>query len=156
MARSTTFKKTVHSVNAPEVPLTLLEINHSGLVTPVRVVNDMQDIVSGGNTYQALNFSISLPNQPETGQAEARLSIDNVGKTLMVWLEASAGGAGATCNLKQVLRSTPDVVEYEVDLFLTDIHVTPDIVSARLSFTDIYNKPALPTKYTSKTAIGLF
>ena len=54
MARnySAEYKSTLAEVSAPEAPLVLLEIDHEELASPVRVVNDTQDVVSNGNTYK--------------------------------------------------------------------------------------------------------
>jgi len=150
------FKETVNAVNAIEVPLALLEINHPGLTSPVRVVNDNDDLTHNGNLFQAFGFEIDKPNQPESGQPEAKIVMDNVGKDLMEWLEVSSGGSGATATIKQVLRSTPNVVEYEIQMVLTNITATTSKITARLSFPDVYNRNGMPTTYNKSTAIGLF
>lgn len=156
MAYSASYKKHLASLSPTENPLILLEISHSGLATPVRVVNDLQAVTSGALLYSACGFKIVLPNQPGTGATEAKLEIDNVGRELMTWLEASNGGRGSTVKISQILRSAPNTVEYSVTLFLTNLQVNASTVSGTLSFTDIFNKECFPTRYTVTTAPGLF
>lgn len=156
MARSAEYNKVVNSVSATEFPLILVEIDHSGLTEPVRVVNDQQDITHNGDLFQAMNFSIKIPNQPETGRVGAKITIDNIGKELISWLEVSNGGSGSTAKLIQVLRSVPNVTEAEYNLYLTNISIDANVVSATLSYTDIYNQTCFPYVYNVHTAPGLF
>lgn len=154
--QSTHFNKTVNSVSASEFPLILVEINHPDLSSPIRVVNDKTDLISNGNTYTALAFRIVLPDQSETTQPKARLALDNVGKELVSWLEMSSGGAGATATLSQVMRSTPNVIEWQIQLDLTNVVITSLEVMGDLGFTDILNQPGVNVIYRPETAIGLF
>lgn len=156
MAYSATFKKKLTSLSPSESPLILLEINHSSMGTPLRLVNDLQNVTSGGNVYNACAFRITLPSQPETGATESKLELDNVGKELMSALESSAGLRGATVTIKQILRSAPNTIEFSITFFLENIQCTQTIVSGTLRFTDIFNKSCFPTKYNIINSPGLF
>ena len=153
---SATLKEKINSTSASETPLLLLEIDHPDLPAPVRVVNDNQDLVHQGNTYTAMAFRASLPEDLEEGMPRARLAIDNVGKELVAWLEASGGGQGATVRMIQVLRSTPDIIEWEVTMDLTNLSMTALEVSGVLSFDDLLNRPGVTLTYRPETAPGLF
>lgn len=139
-----------------EAPLTLLEIDHADLTTPVRVVQDNQDLVHQSNTFTALAFRITMPNDPEEGLPRAKLALDNVGKELITWLEASNGGQGASCRIMQVRRAAPDVVEWEITMDLDNVSITMLEVSGSLGFDDVLNLPGLPFTYRPDTAPGLF
>ena len=158
MARtfSTSYNQKVNSVSADEYPLILVQLDHPDLVQPIRVVNDRQDLTHQGNNYTRFSFRFSYPTDPENGIPEARLEMDNVGKELMDWVEAADYGQRTTCTIKQVLRSNPDVAEYEVTMDLTDIKATQYVVSGRLSFEELLSAPGLRVKYTPVTAPGLF
>lgn len=141
---------------ADEPLLTLLEIRHPALAIPVRVVNDTQDITVEGNLFQACPFTCSLPDDVEGQTPKAKLSIDNIGRELTQWLEASHGGQGATCRIMQVLRSTPEVIDYELTMDLTGLAIDQYTVTGELGFVDTLNQPAVVIRYDPRTAPGVF
>ncbi len=158
MARdlSDDLKEKLHSVNADEYPLVMLEIDHADLPSPVRVVNDTQNVTHNGDLFQALAFRVTLPDDLKEGLSKARLSIDNIGKELMDWLELSGGGEGATCRIIQILRSNPDLVEWETTLNLNNVGATTTEVTGQLGYEDLLNRPGMPTTYRPDNAPGLF
>lgn len=158
MAREYTdaFKSTLAEVNAIESPLILIEINHEALDQPVRVVNDMDDVISNGNTYVAYPFKCVLPDDYENQLPKAQIVIDNVGRELMYWIETTGGGQNSTCTFKQILRSNPDLIEWQVTMNLYNVQVTMENVTAELGFENLFSKPAITRRYRPDTAPGLF
>lgn len=156
MDYSANARKEISKVNASNLPLTLLEITHVDLVTPVRVVNDRQDIVFETNTYTALSFRIAMPSDLQKGLPQASLGIDNVGKELVQWLEESNGGQGTQIRILQVLRSDPSVAEIDITMTLSNIMVKPLEITGTLGFDDLLNVPAVVVQYTPEIAPGLF
>lgn len=158
MARtfSTGFHQTINSVSADEFPLILLQLDHDDLAAPIRVVNDREDFLHQGNTYQKFAFKFSFPTDPENGLPEAQLEMDNVGREVMDWVEGADWNKLTTVNIRQVRKSDPDTVEYEVTMNLNDIKANQYTVSGRLGFEELLNAPALRVKYTPQTAVGLF
>ncbi|GAA5784706.1 DUF1833 family protein [Chitiniphilus shinanonensis] len=156
MNRSRRFQANVNAVSGPQLPLILVEIHHPQLAEPVRVVNDTQDLVSNGQVYSACTFEIRLPDDFDRRSPRAQLSVDNVGRELTQWLEASNGGAGATCRLLQVLREAPDVFEMDVTMDLTHLSVEQLTVSGELGFNDVFDLPAVAIQYRPETAPCLF
>jgi hypothetical protein len=155
-AYSAAYKSTLAAVSAPEAPLILMEISHADLAAPVRVVNDTQNIVSNGDTFIAAPFRGVLPDDVEGQLARARIAIDNVGRDLMYWIEASSGGQGAEVRLMQVMRSRPDLIEWEVTLDLMNVRATMAEVSGELGYENVYMRPAVQLRYDPQTAPGLF
>jgi len=139
-----------------DAPLYLLEIEHPQLTTPIRIVNDTQDVVSNGDTFTAFAFRVSLPDDIDKQLPRARLSVDNVGRELVQWLDASAGGKGATVRVMQIMRDAPDLVEFEITLDLLNVSQTAAEVSAELGFDDTLNLAGLPISYRPDVAPGLF
>lgn len=156
MAYSTDARKQISKVSADDLPVTLLEITHDDLPAPVRVVNDRQDIVFETNTYIALGFRIAMPSDLQKGLPQATLGIDNVGRELIEWLEASNGGQGTLVRIVQVLRSAPSVAEIDITMTLSNIQVNPLEVTGSLGFDDLLNIPAVVVQYTPSLAPGLF
>lgn len=149
-------RESIGSISHPEAPVLLLEINHADLVTPVRVVNDNQDLVSNSETYIGLAFRATLPDDMSQGQPRASLAIDNVGRELTQWIESSAGGEGATVRMMQVRRSDPDVIEWEVTMDLTDVTMDANEVRGTLSFANLLDKPGIALFYRPENTPGLF
>lgn len=152
---STAAKEELLSVSG-EAPLLCLEITHGALSAPIRVVSDNQDLLSNGNTYTALAFRAMLPDDLEGQLPRAQLVVDNVGRELVQWLEASNGGEGARVKMMQIRRADPDVVEWEIDLDLTNVKMTAREVSGQLGFEDLLSRPAVAKMYNSTTAPGLY
>jgi len=152
---STRFNRVANAVSS-EAPLILLEINHPTLAEPVRIVNDVQDVISQGNNYIACPFRVALPDDQDQQYPQARLQIDNVGRELTYWLEQSRGGDGATCRLVQVLRDYPDDWEADYLLNLTGLSVDQLTVSGTLSFTNPMDLPAVGMQYRPETVPELF
>lgn len=150
------FKSTLAQVSAPEAPLVLLTINHPELATPVRVVNDTQDLVSNGDTYIAMPFRCTLPDDFENQLPKARLSVDNIGKELMYWIETSNGGNGSTVTMSQVMRSRPDTVEWSITMNLYNVSCTMQEVSGELGYENLFSRKAIQLQYRTSNSTGLF
>jgi hypothetical protein len=153
---SANFKSTLAEVNAPETPLILLEIDHADLDEPVRVVNDTVNVTSNGNEYIAFPFKCILPDDFESQIPKARLSIVNVGRELMYWIETTSGGQGSTCTFKQILRSNPDLIEWQITMNLYNVQVNMQEISAELGFENLFSKPAISRQYRQDNSPGLF
>lgn len=158
MAREYTdaFKSTLAEVNATESPLILIEIDHEALTQPVRVVNDMTDVTSNGNLYIAYPFKCVLPDDYENQLPKAQIVIDNVGRDLMYWIETTGGGQNSSCTFKQILRSNPDIIEWQITMNLYNVQVTMESVTAELGFENLFSKPAISRRYRPDTSPGLF
>lgn len=137
-------------------PLLLLEIHHPDLPVPIRVVQDNQDLVHDGELFQAFAFDAQLPDDIESQNPEAQLVIDNVGREISAWLEASGGGQGATVRMIIVRRVDPDVVEWEVTLDLTNTRMNQSVITGKLGFDNLMSRPACAIHYNPTTASGMF
>jgi hypothetical protein len=144
------------ATSADEPFLTLLEITHADLITPVRVVNDVQNITVSGNEFIALPFRIALPDDMAGKIPQATLEVDNIGRELTTWLEVSGGGAGAKCRIMQVLRSQPAVIEFDMTLDLTNLSITNQVVTGTLGFVNVLAQKATVVTFTPTTAPGLW
>jgi hypothetical protein len=153
---SAQYKSTLAKVSMEETPLILLEIDHPDLPSPVRVVNDTLNLTSNGNEYIAFPFNCILPDDYENRLPRAILSISNVGRDLMQWLETSDGGNGATARFQQVMRSRPNQIEWEITMSLFNVTANNLEVSAELGFENLFAKPASSISYRPENSAGLF
>jgi hypothetical protein len=155
-AYSAAYKSTLAGTSAPEAPLIMLEINHAALPSPVRVVNDTQDITSNGNVYLACPFRCELPDDFEGQAPRARLAVDNVGRDLMYWIETSGGGQGSTVKFIQVMRSRPNQIEWSITMNLYNVVANFKEVSGDLGFDNLFGRPSIAMTYRPDTAPGCF
>ena len=150
------YQEVINATGADEAPHILLEISHPGLTEPARLINDTQDLPSNGQLFVGIPFQIVLPDDLEEGAPRATLQIDNVGRELTQWVESSGGGEDATVRIMQVLRSAPDVIEWEVTMSLSNVHMTMAVVSGTLTYDDLLNRPSVTVLFRPETAPGLF
>jgi hypothetical protein len=155
-AYSSQYKSTLAKVSGEETPLILLEINHPELTTPIRAVNDTENIISNGEEYIAFPFTCVLPDDYENRLPRARISIGNAGRDLMFWLETTDGGQGSVATFRQVMRSRPNQVEWEITMGLFNVTATNVEVSAELGFENLFAKPAISINYRPENSAGLF
>lgn len=150
------YKSTLAAVNADEPPLVMLEIDHPDLSEPVRVINDNQDLTSNGHLFVACPFRCTLPDDFENQLPKATLAVDNIGRELVYWIETSNGGEGAAVRFMQVMRSRPDLIEWEITMSLTDVRVTMLEVAGQVGFENLFNRPAVHLTYRPDNSPGLF
>lgn len=149
-------RRNLLATSADEPFLVLLEITHPDLEVPVRVVNDVQNITSNGSEFIACPFDITLPDDIGEQVPKAQLSVDNIGRELTEWLEYSNGGAGAKCRIMQIMRSDPDLIEYDITLDMSAMSITNETVAAELGFQNTLNQPAVAVRYDPTTSPGLW
>lgn len=155
-AYSAAYKSTLAKTSAEEAPCILLVINHPALASPVRVINDSDNLTSNGDLYVAIPFNCELPDDFEGQLPRASLSVDNVGRELMYWIETSAGGEGSTATFRQVMRSRPDVIEWEITMYLYNVSADVQHVSAELGFANFFGRPAVQMSFRPELAPGVF
>lgn len=132
-----------------EVWLVLLTITAEGM-QPLRVVNNNQDVVSGGNTFIAFPFEIELPSEEPDSPSGARLRIDNVDKRIVEAIRSISSPPSVT--LQVVLASQPNTIELSFEgLTLRGVTYDADSVRGDLVFEAIYTEPItlsiIPTRF---------
>lgn len=153
---STTALQSVLSQETGEVWLATLKIDHADMATPIRVVNNTEDIVRADGTYIAFAFDITIPGDTEEEVPEVRLKIDNVDRMIVDEIRSLVGPPDVT--LEIILASSPDTVEAGPFNFkLQDVSYNDLTVSGRLGYeTDILNEPFPAISFTPNTAQGIF
>ena len=149
-------RRVLNATSADEPLLELIEITHPDLAAPARFVNDTVEITSNGALFNATSFRLTRPDDVDQQTPTARLSVDNVGRELTQWLEVSNGGKGARCRILAVLRSDPDVHQFDMTLDLSGISINNMEVSSTLGFQNTLMQPAVAVRYDTITAPGMF
>ena len=182
---SSTFKKELLATSSGEPILVALEIYHKDLETPIRVVNDSQNlkvIIKDDDTgnpveieFIACPFEISLPSDVDQQVPIATLTVDNIGRELIQWLEYSGGGKNARCRILQTMRSlnkytltdfgdhpggididTWNPFEYDLFMDMTSMSVNYLKVKTSLGFFQSFEQPSVLLRYDPKTAPGMW
>lgn len=152
---STVAKIAIFSQETAEVFLLLLTIAHPNLSPPIRVVNNQQDITSGGDTYTAFPFEITLPDEKEESIPWMRLAIDNVDKQIVQAMRSLT--SPPTITLTVVLASQPDTVEVSFTGFvLRDVTHNALVVEGSLMLEDVLNEAYSQHSFTPNLYAGLF
>lgn len=101
-----------NKASSPIVWLTLLTFTIPGR-TPLRVVNNTEDIVSRGNTFLSCGFEIILPNDDGDSMPNVKLTIPNADLLIIDWIRGFP--IAPTLMMEIVLSSQPDIVERSID-----------------------------------------
>lgn len=146
---------------APEF-LDTVEIRHPAFTTPVRLVNDFQDLiatletdapVNGGATvtFTGVPFEVTLPESAQAGLPTFTLAVSNVARETMPYMQqALAIAAPIELSFRQFLvadTSAPELVMHG----LTVKSATAGILRVQLQagFEDLLNRPWPFTVYTT-------
>ena len=152
MARAQTFGLTAKK------PVYALEIHHPAIANNVRGVGDTQGVTLEGQAYPRLGFRTRLPQDKEGEIRQAGLEIDNVGRRLVEWVEASEGGRGATIRVMEIVidsaRNAQIVWEMTLDVGTTRL------VNEKLSVVLVDEgssvAPAIKLRHDPVESPGLF
>lgn len=147
------YHEVITALSPPEHPFVLLKIEHA-LATPLRLINDTQDLVSNGERYIAVRFRPVWVDDVEGQLPRATLQIDNTSGTLSRLLEQTGGMRGMKITMMQVLRSQPDVIERQIQLDVDTVSMNTDAAQFGLGFEDMLNKSAINLTYRPPTTSG--
>lgn len=112
MARSLplTVVQALYAQQTSQVYLVLCEVTHSEF-TPVRVVNNTENITSNGDLYVPFPFSVILPPDQEDLQLSARLTIFDAEREVIDNLRFVAGSRELMeVTLRVIEAANPDTV----------------------------------------------
>lgn len=149
------FKKRTGALSG-QTPVYLLKIEHEELAVPIRIVNDNKPITVQGDLYQAFAFQVTLPDDFPDQIPHATISVDNVGREMTKWLDASLGGRGATVTLMQVMRDDPDTIEFSIEVDLMNTKQTITQISGDLGYDDILSRAGMPVLYRPDNTPAIF
>lgn len=79
----------------------------------IRLVNNLEDVVSRGVTYMAYPFALILPNDDTQKTPTVSITVDNVDRRLIEMIRGLPQSPNVTVEL--VTSKFPDIVEREID-----------------------------------------
>ncbi len=145
--------ESIHAARTSNVWLTMLELGGEGIASPIRLVANIENVVSRGYTYIGFPFKIDLPRQSGEGRA-AQLSIENADREIVRLLREL--DAAPDVLIEIVLAESPDIVELQLPgLRLRNIEWVGARVTGDLVFENVLGEPACDTMTPSRFA-GMF
>ena len=152
---SDVLKRAIYSGSTERVFIVLVKISHVDLVDPILLTSDGKDTSSGGLVYSTFPFTISLPDDREGSQPEARIEIQNVDFRLIA-LFRSVQGPPPTIEFRLVLEDDPDRVErgpWRMEL----VNVVYDInsIKAAIRTPSLLSEPFPANTYNVREYVGL-
>lgn len=124
---SDNFKKAVFAQETDIVFIVLLTISHPSFTEDVRLASDpnsllptaqVRGVVSRGQEYIYLPFSITLPVQDDSSISKANISIDNINRDIIAAVRGANSAVKVTIEI--VLSTDLDTTEVSIDNFQLD------------------------------------
>lgn len=138
-----------------KVFLVLMEVDHADWGAPVRLVNNTENITSGGNVYTAFPFYAKMPDDLEDREPVAEITVSNVTRELID--EVRNIHSGLTVALKVVLADTPSTIEWgPIEMDVRSISYNADSVTFLLGMQAFSREPFPYPAFTPNKFPGLF
>jgi len=121
----------------------------------LHLVNNLENIVIGNNTYFAFPFQVILPNESKDKPPKASIRIDNLSQVVIRRLRAVQGRP--TFELAVRLASTPEVIELgPIALDSSNADWDDTWIQLTLSSINLLNEPFPYRTFSPVTFPGLF
>ena len=155
MTYSQGFKINVNKLNADENVLALVVINHPFIPEPIRLVNDSRNFVLDGETYLAMPFTLSRQSDVQGELPRVSLTIANIGRSLIKWIDSTNGGRDAEITVLLARRSL-QVKEEEISFGISSVSINSESVNFNLVIQNNLIKRSIRWIYDKDHAAGLF
>lgn len=153
-----------YSQETSEVFVSLLTITNPSFTEPIRLSSDnavllpnsnVRGTISNGIEYIYCPFTITLPQDDDTGIARATIRVDNIDRRITEAVRRAT--SAISVDIRIVLASSPDVIEAIVqDFRLEQVSYDALEVSGELSL-DYYDlEPYSKLRFTPSGFPGLF
>jgi hypothetical protein len=152
---SLTAMRSALAQNTGEVWVTLLKITHPDLPAPLYFCDNTEAVVHSGNSHAPAPFSCTLPSDESEREPTAALSIANVDRGLID--EVRSISSGPTIEVKVVLASSPNTVEYgPVTLKAKSVTYDARSITFTLGFDAFEVEPLPWVRFTPEFFPGMF
>lgn len=152
---SASARSALYAQETAAVFLNLLTIDHADLPSPIRLVDNTQDVTAGADTYTAFPFVLELPADQEGEVPRATLTIDNVSQELTA--EVRSISSPFTVELSVVMASSPSTVEAGPFSFTsTSVEYDVQRMTFTLAYENLLQEPFPATTYAPSNYPNLF
>lgn len=133
------FKAALAARQTDENSIILCTITHDDFAT-IRLARERTDIVSGGDTYTAWDFDISLPQERPDKTVSMQISFDNSNHLLTNAVRTTTGYPKVT--IEVVSGADPDTIQVTTPAFyLINAQYVANRVIGRLSMKPMTGEP---------------
>lgn len=155
MSYSQNFIKALIDQNTDQVFLWLLTITHEATGKTHRLVSNIDDIVSRGETYLAFPFEFVLPSDDGETLPEIPIVIHYVSDELVALLRKHADGVVVLAEI--ILASAPDQPEYTIeDLVIKTVTYDAGQVTLTAKVEDLMSQRFPADDYLPRSFPGMF
>lgn len=150
---------TAQETDAVMLHLLTLSYNDTPLL---RAVDDRRNIVSNGETYNAIAFSVLLPDQGSDGNKSCRLQIDNTDIAVYRAIknaikETRNSNSSIEASVSVVLSSEPDeCIQGPLNFILRNITATVQSITGELYDMYLADRNVTNLTYSPEKFPGLF
>lgn len=136
--------------------LTLITIeNEADPGNNIYLVNNQENIISRGITFQCFPVTISLPVDDGESARQVSIDFDNVSLSLIGKFRSVT--KGITVKVEMVLASLPDIVQISIEnLVVANISYNKMRISVKLVLDNLLNTELSSERYTPDKFPGLF
>ena len=154
-AMSNFARENMLSTSSDEAFLVLVTIRHAATGTLLRAVNNTEQIISRGDTFEPYPFSFILPQETGEGIGVATFEIDNVDLVLIDMLRSAV--TAPRVDIEIILGSLPDVVEIGIyDLALREVSWDASVIRGKLLNEDLLSTGFPSYSYVPTEWQGIF
>lgn len=136
--------------------LLFLELYAPSIVGTLRLVNDNQDWMRGGNNYTGFPFGFTLPDDSSGQTPRTVLTISNVGRSITADLEGMTPGDVLMARIVIADRKTPEIAEQSFALPVTLVSVNSATITANLGVDHLMRQQAVRVRHTPFVTPGIF
>ena len=135
--------------------LFLLQLSHADWGQDYFIVNNLEDITSNGQLYNAYAMKVTLPQTSSEVLPSVNIQVDNVSLELIEFFRSITTPISAT--LKGILASDPDVIEISLDdLKINNIQYNDKTIDLTLIVDNWLNQKIPGEVYSPELYPGLF
>ncbi len=155
MSYSQNFIKALIDQHTDQVLLWLLTITHEASGETHRLVSDIEDIVSRGETFQAFPFEFVLPSDDGEQLPEIPVVIKHVSEELIALLRKNADGVVILAEI--ILASAPDQPEFSIeDLVIKTVTYGDNQITLTAKVEDLMTQRFPADDYLPRSFSGMF
>lgn len=155
------------SPDADDSLIVLMTLTGGGMASPLRIadgytqrISETADdvtygVMSRGNAYNFIPFSITLPTEEQDSAPRANVTINDLTQVIMPEIRTLTGPPSVLLEL--VLSATPDTVEASFPgLLLSGVGYNADSITGELGVESFGIEPYPAHTFTPSVAPGLF
>lgn len=155
MSYSQNFIKALIDQHTDQVLLWLLTITHEASGETHRLVSDIEDIVSRGETFQAFPFEFVLPSDDGEQLPEIPVVIKHASEELIALLRKNADGVVILAEI--ILASAPDQPEFAIeDLVIKTVTYGDNQITLIAKVEDLMTQRFPADDYLPRSFPGMF